>query len=176
MKILRDIIILGLVLAISMISQAKGYTTPSTLFVGDSLAVGTAPYIKVRGMKVDARIGRPLREGMAMIEKYPRPKRLLISLGSNNYPPSLPEVQQAVSYSLLRADCVVWATVHVRSLNYDVVNRWLRRRAGKRFKVVRWARQVDRHPELLAGDGVHATAHGYYVRSRMYVKEMHKCP
>lgn len=147
----------------------------STAFIGDSLGVGTAPYIKVRGMKVAVKGAEPLRWGMAVLENYGHLDRLMISLGSNNVPSSLPEVQDAVRYSLSRADCVVWATIHVRSLDYDTINRWLRRREGNRFRVVRWSRAVELHPDWLV-DGVHATSHGYYMRSRMYVKKLHECP
>lgn len=173
--LIRDILILTVIIAAAAVSQSKAYHHPSTYFLGDSLAVGTAPYIHVP-MEVDGRISRPLAAGVAILKAHGHVERLMVSLFSNDSPRNVPELKRAVRLSLRRADCAVWATIHVGYLDYSAANRYLLRHAGKRLKIVDWDRAVRAHPELLNPDGVHPTAHGYYVRSRMYVSALHRCP
>lgn len=146
------------------------------LFLGDSLAVGTAPYVHVRHMKVDARVGRPLAEGLGRLKLYGHQDRLLVSLGSNDYPLPASEIRRAISYTLHRARCVVWGTLHVRQQNYTRANHIIRTWSSPRVQVADWALTVRRHPDLLGPDQVHPTAHGYHVRSRLYVSALHRCP
>lgn len=148
----------------------------STLFLGDSLAVGTAPYIHIKTMRVDARVGRPLAEGVAHLRALPHQDRLMVSLFTNDNPGHVAELRHAVAYSLTRAHCVVWSTIHVGYEDFRQANHYLRRHAQGRFQLVDWDRYVDRHPELLYPDSIHPTPAGYYARSRLYVRALHRCP
>jgi hypothetical protein len=162
----------------------------SAVIVGDSLAQGIEPYMTTAlagwSVSVDARIGRPLSEGMRIFSDTPiRPGTVYaFSLFTNDDPRSVPALEQAVRASVSRAGCAVWATI-VRppegGVGYDAANRALTRLAAGplvgRLQIVDWAGAVAAHPDWISGnDRVHGTPEGYRNRAALYARAIRACP
>jgi hypothetical protein len=142
------------------------------ILLGDSLAVGMRPFMPAH-TTVDARVGRPTREGIGRLGALHPSHRLLVSLGSND--PDDPKLIRWAVRQTLRFvgpdGVVVWATVpgHPRA------NRALldRNRDNHRLRVVRWARWAGRHRGSMTPDLIHCTsAAGYQVRARMFLEAL----
>jgi hypothetical protein len=174
-------------------------TGPGTMVViGDSLAVGMASALQAEldgwQVSVDGRIGRPLGEGMQILQATPWPPGgdrgaavLAFSLFTNDSPGSVDALEAAVRTSLARArghGCVIWATIArppYGGVGYDAANQRLGAlavdpAARGRLLLVDWKREYDAHPGWRAGDGVHATAEGYAARARLYADAARTCP
>jgi hypothetical protein len=174
--------------------------TPSTrqrslVLVGDSLAVGvrTALPAALPGWRVDVlgRVGRPLAEGMEVIEGLrlqaqsdgARPI-LAVSLFTNDDPTHTAALQAAVRRTLELVGargCAIWATIArppVNGVSYKAANEVLSRLAEStsRLKVVPWAQAVTDDQGLLGADGVHPTPAGYALRARLYAQAAQACP
>jgi hypothetical protein len=161
------------------------------VLVGDSLAVGVRSLLPTLltgwRVKVDARTGRPLAEGMDIVAGTPLPSDgstvLAISLFTNDDPTHARELEAAVRASLAQVGpngCVLWATIVRPPLNgvsYEAANSLLRRLADRdeRLRIVPWAEEVAARPSLLAADGVHATPQGYQARAQLYARAAQSC-
>jgi hypothetical protein len=174
------------------------YTGPRTLIViGDSLAVGMARALAADlpdwQVSTDARIGRPLAEGMRILQSTSLHSGaagehaiLAFSLFTNDSPTALDELEAAVRTSVERAGragCAIWATISRPPLNgvtYDAANARLERLAAdpelsSRLVLVPWAELVAAHPELIGPDHVHATPTGYQARAQLYAQAAQFC-
>jgi len=160
----------------------------SVVVIGDSLAEGMKPYMAgaLPGSKVsvDARIGRPLAEGMRIFSNTPvQPGAVYaFSLFTNDDPRSVGALEAAVRQSVRRGNCAVWSTIvrpPVGGVSYDNANRRLRQLAASsrgRVQLVDWAAAVAAHPEWVSGaDRVHATAEGYRNRAALYARAIESC-
>lgn len=145
------------------------------LYVGDSLGVGTVPYLRGLlprvALEADARVGRTSAEGLAVLRwRLRRDHRVVVfDLGTNDWTPS------TLSRNLRDAD--VWGqgrrmivfTLNkpgVEPLN-DVVRQFAERRSN--VTLIDWhARAAREH--LLAGDGIHAGPAGYARRARVVAR------
>ena len=156
--------------------------------IGDSLAEGMKPYLAgfLSGwdVSIDARIGRPLAEGMSLFSASPKPSRATVyafSLFTNDGPGSVGALEAAVRQSTSRGSCVVWSTIvrpPVGGKSYDAANAKLRSLAassGGRIRLVRWAEQVAQNQSWIAGDGVHGTPTGYRNRAALYAAAAKTC-
>jgi len=149
------------------------------LVVGDSLAVGTepflAPLVAPRRVAWEARSGRTTPEGLLALRAglaRVTPQTVVISLGTNDGPDParfanrISRVLAAVPLSA----CVVWATVirPPRKGPYHALNSVLRRtaRSDPRVVLVDWARAVASGRVALP-DGVHPDRSGFRYRSRL---------
>jgi len=91
----------------------------AVVLIGDSLAVGMAPALQGllpgRPVLVDARIGRPLDEGMALLAAAKPPKAsFAYSLFTNDDPIRIEPLDAAVRSSVASLGphgCAVWATI-----------------------------------------------------------------
>jgi hypothetical protein len=148
-----------------------------TMIVGDSLAVGMSPYLKARlpgRVDVDARVGRPLREGMWRLDSLGRVRVLVVSLFTNDDPHNTADLRRAIANAKGHADCVVWGTVSrppVGGKSYEAANRIIRRNTHE----VRWARYVQRHPGVLGTDRVHPGPSGYRQLAKLYRAAVRTC-
>jgi lysophospholipase L1-like esterase len=160
-------------------AQAADATARRVLDVGDSLSVGTAPYLAalLRGYHIDSvhDVGLHAYDASAVVGRSRRtlPPVVLVSAGSNDDPRIVSTFVHAVTSILDAAGperCVVWPTI-VRppavGSTYDGFNRALRRAAARHpnLVLVDWVGMVRRHPRWLAPDGVHAGALGYRARA-----------
>jgi hypothetical protein len=160
--------------------------------IGDSLAVGMAPYLQgllpARPVLVDARIGRPLDEGMAVLAGSDPPRAsFLFSLFTNDDPVRIAALDADVRASVASLGphgCAVWATIvrpKVGGRTYGAVNARLRALAldpalHGRLLIADWAQAVRGHrKQWLAKDGVHGTAAGYWARAQLYATALARC-
>jgi hypothetical protein len=163
-------------------------TSGTVVVIGDSLAQGMQPYLPAAlpGWKVsvNARIGRPLAEGMQIFNGTTvRPGTVYaFSLFTNDDPRSVAALDAAVRQSVSRGGCAVWATIvrpPVGGVGYDAANRDLRRLAaglGGRLQLVDWAAAVAAHPQWVPGaDGVHSDPEGYRNRAALYARAIQAC-
>ena len=164
----------------------------SVVVIGDSLAVGMAPDLQAllpdRPVLVDARVGRPLDEGMSVLAASDPPHAsFLFSLFTNDDPVRIEFLDAAVRASVASLGphgCAVWATIvrpKIGGRTYGAVNARLRALAldpslSGRLLVADWARAVRGHrKQWLAKDGVHGTAAGYWARAQLYADALARC-
>lgn len=151
---------------------ARGTVT----LVGDSLNVGIEPYMAgaLPGWKVvtNDRVGRTTPEGIAELEagRTPLSNYVVVSLGTNDSPTAVIDFRQNVDRVLALIGpnrCVVWATIWRDGEPSTAFNDVLRKAAAmnQRLELVEWAEMVERHPELLAADGLHGNEDGYRERA-----------
>jgi hypothetical protein len=164
----------------------------AVVVIGDSLAVGMAPALQVllpgRQVLVDARIGRPLDEGIALLAGAKPPKAsFAYSLFTNDDPVRIEQLDAAVRASVAALGphgCAVWATIvrpKVGGRSYGPVNARLRALAldpalSGRLLIADWARAVRGHRRAwLAKDRIHGTAAGYFARAQLYASALEAC-
>lgn len=159
------------------------------LVVGDSLAVGMADALRAAlpgwKVRVDARVGRPLAEGMRVLAADRDPPAIVaFSLFTNDTPSATAALEQAVRASATRPrGCAVWATIvrpPVGGVGYGAANALLERLAGDPelalgLQLVDWRALVAQTPAFLAPDGVHGTPAGYRARGELYAAAIRAC-
>jgi hypothetical protein len=185
MKRVLALLAAGLVLAPAAASAAER----SLLVNGDSLAEGTRPYIPpaLPGWRVkqSTAVSRHAYEGDDVMRRYGSglPRVIHVSLGTNDDPGDLNGFRAAIASVMKVAGdrrCVVWANVvrpPYRGVSYRGYNRVLAEESGRRdnLRVLDWVRMVRRHPEWLAGDGVHVSAEGYQARAEATARAVRRC-
>ena len=167
----------------------NGGVAGPVVMIGDSLAEGTEPLLgPLLGTNVttDARRGRPLAEGMAVLNRLSLPdgpKTLAFSLFTNDSPSNVAALESAVRTSVARTGkggCAIWATIArpaVRGVSYAAANARLNALGAElgRLRVVPWAETVAADPGLLGRDRVHGTATGYRKRAELYAQAAASC-
>jgi hypothetical protein len=179
-----------LLLALAPAAPASAEGLSRRLLVnGDSLAVGTQPYIPLalRHWKVtqSTAVSRHAYEGASVMRAYGRglPRVIHVSLGTNDDPRSVSAFRSAIREVMAVAGprrCVVWANIvrpPVAGASYAGYNRALAQESRPRqnLRVVNWARLVSENSYWLAGDGVHVSAEGYQVRARAVARSVRRC-
>jgi lysophospholipase L1-like esterase len=152
---------------------------PTVLIVGDSLAVGTQPFLDRlldhRQLSWDARAGRTTPQGLMALRgdlRWVTPQTIVVSLGTNDG--SSPGRFASRARRLLRTvpptACVVWPAIirPPRKGAYSGLNRVLRdlARRDHHLAVPAWDHAVSRGSVVLP-DGVHPDPKGFQYRSRM---------
>ena len=159
------------------------------LVVGDSLAAGMDAPLRAAlagwRVRLDARIGRPLAEGMDILADESAPPAIVaLSLFTNDHPRDTRALEAAVRATAARPrGCAVWATISAPPFDgasYGAANALLRRlardpRFAPRLRLVEWERAVARSPALLVDDRVHATPAGYAALARLYASAIRSC-
>ncbi len=149
------------------------------LVVGDSLAVGTLPYLGPmlgeRNVVNAAKNGITTPQGMSLVRRELRaltPKTVVISLGTNDGsdPKRFADRVRRTMALLPENACVLWSTIirPARKGDYRGLNRVLHaaKRRDPRIVVVDWEHAVTGGAVLLP-DGLHADEAGYRYRSTM---------
>jgi lysophospholipase L1-like esterase len=149
------------------------------LVVGDSLAVGTMPFLGPmlggRHVVAAARNGITTPQGMKLVRQELRlvtPKTVIISLGTNDgaNPQRFADRVRRTMSLLPENACVIWSTIirPKRKGDYRGLNRVLyqARRRDPRIVVVNWEYAVNVGAVFLP-DGLHADEAGYRYRSAM---------
>jgi hypothetical protein len=156
---------------------------------GDSLAVGTAPYLPglLRGWSVQqsTAISRHAPEGPSTLASLGRslPRVIVVSLGTNDDPRAVSSFRAAIRSTMNVAGprrCVVWVNVvrpPVAGASYAGYNRALAEesRTRENLRVVNWVRMVRENPGWIGGDGVHPNATGYQVRAQAIARSVRRC-
>jgi lysophospholipase L1-like esterase len=177
------------VLALAPASSAHHrHQRPLVLVDGDSLAVGTKPYLPgdLRGFNVrqSASISRHASQGVALLRGLGRfPRVVVMSLGTNDDPRAVGAFRSAVRSAVHlagRRHCVVWPNIvrpPLAGAGYAGYNRVLadENRRHRNLRVVKWTRIVRRRSLALSADGVHPDADGYKVRARAIAREVRRC-
>lgn len=159
------------------------------LVVGDSLAVGTEPYLEQllegRQLVARARSGITTPQGMELLRRalaHLTPRAVVVSLGSNDGgDPHRFADRLRRTLALVPADeCVVWATIirPKRKGPYRGLNRVLHqaKRRDPRLVIVDWEHAVLNGAVYLP-DGLHADADGYRHRGAMIADAVrNRCP
>lgn len=185
------LIVLASLLAVAAFPAAPAQARKgrSLLVVGDSLAVGTKPYVHrhLHGWRIHqhATISMHAPEGPHIMRAYGRhlPRVIFVSLGTNDDPRAVGSFVHQIRKTLRIAGprrCVVWASIKrppVAGTSYQHLNRALARLDRKRRRLVmfRWARLAHRHPYWFGSDGVHPNATGYKVRARHMARDIRTC-
>ncbi len=155
------------------------------LVVGDSLEVGSAPYLKraLPGVVVDAEKGRPSAAGVQVLAARldPSVSVVVFPLGTNDSPSNPAGLAASLaSVRQLAGDrCIVVATiarppvggVPVAGLN-RVVEQFSEQTGAQ---VADWSTVVRSLPGLLGSDGVHATGDGYALRAGLLAEAVQAC-
>ncbi|MEA2242815.1 MAG: GDSL-like Lipase/Acylhydrolase family [Solirubrobacteraceae bacterium] len=183
------------VLAVVLALGAPGHPAlaqiqmPEVLVVGDSLAVGTMPYLDMlltdRNLTWDAVNGRTTPQGIHALRldlRAVEPQAVVVSLGTNDGPDPLRFTRRLrlVLGDLSPHTCVIWTAIvrPPRKGPYRALNRALRAEAARdrRLVVINWDHAVKRGTVNLH-DGLHADAAGYRYRSLKIAQAVHAgCP
>ena len=170
--------------------QPQPRTLPrSVLVVGDSLAIGMAGALRAAlagwEVEIDARIGRPLAEGMRILAaRRDAPAIVALSLFTNDDPRATRQLADAVRSTAARpGGCAVWSTIvrpPYEGVPYTAANETLERlardpRLAARLQLVDWRAAVAQAPSFVAGDGVHATPAGYRALGQLYAGAIRAC-
>jgi lysophospholipase L1-like esterase len=157
--------------------------------VGDSLAVGTKPYLPrhLHGWRIrsSVSISKHAPEGAAELARRGRslPPVVVASLGTNDDPRATGSFEAAVRKSLRavgKRGCVVWPSIvrpAVAGATYAGYNRILERiaRRNDHLRVVDWAAMAARNRGWFGPDGVHPNATGYMARARAIARQVRRC-
>jgi lysophospholipase L1-like esterase len=162
---------------------------PDVLVLGDSLAVGTMPYLDAlltdTNLTWDAVDGRTTPQGMHALRldlREVEPQTVVVSLGSNDGPDPgrfTRRIRRLLD-DLSPQTCVVWFTIvrPLRKGRYGALNRALRAEAQRdpRLRLINWDNAV-RRGDVYLPDGLHADAAGYRYRSTKIAQAVHSgCP
>ena len=158
------------------------------LVIGDSLAVGMEDAMRAAlpgwRVRTDARIGRPLAEGMRILAARRAPAIIALSLFTNDDPGNTAALARAVRATASRpGGCAIWATVvrpPYNGVSYAAANDVLTglvadpKLAGS-LQLVDWRGAVAQSSGYVARDGVHGTPAGYRALGRLYAGAIHAC-
>jgi lysophospholipase L1-like esterase len=174
----------------SLAQEAPPRFATNVLVLGDSLAVGTMPYLDTMlpsdvNVTWDAVDGRTTPQGIESLQfdlHEVEPELIAVSLGTNDGPD--PDRFTSRIRRLLAGvspnTCVAWFSIvrPLRKGRYGGLNRALRAEAERdpRLVVINWDKAVQRGTVRLR-DGLHADAAGYRYRSSKIVQAVHAgCP
>jgi hypothetical protein len=164
---------------------AAGDTGRLTL-VGDSLNVGTDPWLReeLPRWDIDAHdhVGRTTAEGIEVLRERGAALApvVVVSLGTNDLDGTEADFREHVeeAVEIVGPDrCLVWATV-ARGGERSGFNEVLRDAASAHgnIRLVEWAALVVENPELLEFDLVHGTPDGYARRAAETARTVRTCP
>jgi lysophospholipase L1-like esterase len=159
------------------------------LVVGDSLAVGTRPYLPryLGGWRVrsSVSISKHAPEGASELARRHRglPPVVVASLGTNDDPHAVSSFEASVRKSLRavgKHGCIVWPNIvrpAVGGATYAGYNHVLDHIAGRNqhLRIVDWVSIAAHHRSWFGSDGVHPTATGYAVRAAAIAKKVRHC-
>jgi lysophospholipase L1-like esterase len=191
---MRTLLVLAVLAALVVVAyavlRADGDQPPkaaaSVTLVGDSLNVGTDPYLRkeLAGWKVDVndRVGRSTAEGVEELGRRARELApiVVISLGTIDADGSERRFRSLVAEAIrLVGDetCLVWATIvrdgAARAGFNDALVDARRRHAN--LRLVEWAALTETDDALLAADRVHGTGDGYARRAEETARVVRTC-
>lgn len=176
----------ALLLALFLALVCGGSASASVLVVGDSLVVGTGPYLKQglsESVTYDGRIGRPSGEAVSVLRsKFSGQRVVVFDAGVNDDPaqPSRLSSDLAAARSVVGGRCLVVATMSrppYRGVSVDGLNRAVRSFASSspNVQLVDWRSAAQANPRLIAPDGVHPNATGYQLRARLFESAIKLC-
>ena len=174
------------VLATGEEEDAAADDTGALTLVGDSLNVGTDPWLReeLPRWDIDAhdQVGRTTAEGIEVLRERGGALApvVVVSLGTNDLDGTEADFRELVeeAVEIVGPDrCLVWATVS-RAGERSGFNEVLRDAASAHgnVRLVEWASLVAENPELLEFDQVHGTPDGYARRAAETARIVRTCP
>jgi hypothetical protein len=163
--------VLGIALALALVVPAGA--SASVAYVGDSLGVGTVPYLRsaLPGVTIDddSEIGRPSSVGLPILQQKmsANPDLVVFDLGTNDdtaNPDGLAS-DLVSARQIAGSRCMVIATLNRPPLNGVAVTGLNRAvtsfaAADGNVALVDWHARAQADPSLLIADGVHPTPDG----------------
>jgi lysophospholipase L1-like esterase len=151
------------------------------LVVGDSLEVGTGPYLRAQlrsvELDIDAKTGRSSTQGLVALRQDLRPRYRVVvfDLGVNDGAAAPVAANLAAARQITGHRCLVVATLHGPGAYVVPANRAIRgfADANPQVVLVDWDAAAD--PALLNPDGVHPTPAGYAARARVVADGIGAC-
>jgi hypothetical protein len=153
------------------------------LVVGDSLEVGTGPYLQRalagESVTVDARKSRPSNVGVNVLRSRLRPGHdvVVFDLGTNDDPsaPAALSADLQAAQGLAGDRCLVVATLNRPSV--AALNRAVTAFANgtTNVQLVDWHAAAAEDPALLGPDHIHATPAGYAERAKLIAEAVETC-
>ena len=160
----------------------------SVAYVGDSLGVGTVPYLRseLSGVTIDddSEIGRPSSAGLPILKEKmaANPDVVVFDLGTNDDTanPDALASDLASARQIAGSRCMVIATLNrppyngvpVTGLNHAVTSFAA---ADGNVALVDWHARAEQDPSLLISDGVHPTPEGYALRAKLFAAAIRSC-
>jgi dienelactone hydrolase len=165
---------------------AAGSASASVLVVGDSLSIGTTPYLRGQlheSVESDGRVGRPSGEALGVLRSLLGGQRVVVFDAGVNDDPGRPATLSGDLASVRRlvgSRCLVVATMSrppYRGVTVDGLNRAVRSFASStpNAVLVDWRSTALANPRLINSDGVHPTADGYRLRARLFASAIGQC-
>jgi lysophospholipase L1-like esterase len=159
------------------------------LVVGDSLTVGTRPYLHHWlgrwHIHTVVSISKQVTEGPPTLRAFGSrlPRVIFVNLGTNGDPRAVSLFRRQIVRTMHiagRRRCVVWASIvrpPVAGRSYHDLNLTLADEARRRRNLMlfRWAKLARRHPSWFGPDHVHVTASAYNIRARAMARMIRRC-
>jgi hypothetical protein len=157
--------------------------------VGDSLGVGTKPYLPQAlpdwRVRQSVEVARHTPEAISILRhRNGLPGVIVVGAGGNDDPRNVEAFRDSVRAARRIAGptrCLVWPNLYSRRpiagttfAGYNSVLEQFDDRY-RSFRVVDWAGIVRRHPGWLAADGVHVNPTGYRARARAIAVQAKRC-
>jgi lysophospholipase L1-like esterase len=168
--------------------EAKPTVETSLFIVGDSLTVGARPWLArdlrrrhVRLVGVNARIGRGVDDGLAVLRKRASslPPTVMVALGTNDLLASRRQVEEWVrtARQLVGDRRLIWVNLRCNATRskflarYRVINDALES-AARRYdvEIADWDAWAGARRVRTQQDGVHYSPAAYRLRSSFYAK------
>lgn len=185
--LLAAAVVVVVVLVTGEEEDAAADDTGALTLVGDSLNVGTEPWLREELPRWDIdphdRVGRTTTEGVDVLRELGGRLApvVVVSLGTNDTDGTEAGFRELVeeAVAIVGPDrCLVWATVARGGQERSGFNEVLRDAASAHgnVRLVEWASLVAENPELLAVDLVHGTPDGYARRAAETTRTIRTCP
>jgi hypothetical protein len=155
------------------------------LVVGDSLEVGSAPYLRQAlagaAVEIDAERGRTSTQGLRVLASKVRDEHevVVFPLGTNDLSASTLSSSLASAHELAGRRCMVVATIarpNGRGSPASELNRVVESFAsGSGARVMDWRSAALSTPGALGRDRVHATGAGYALRASLLAEAVQAC-
>jgi hypothetical protein len=169
---------------IAIPSAAAAHPTDSAdpvLLLGDSLAVGIAPYVDAglgqRTLAVDAAEGRGTATSVSLLTPYAASAApdWIVSLGTNDNTDEFGDNARALMQLAGTDRCVVWFDVWRVGAD-ESINATLTQIAAvnPNLHLIPWHETSTLHSEWFSGDDVHPSSEGYAVRGQMAIDAVHQ--
>jgi lysophospholipase L1-like esterase len=157
----------------------------AVLVIGDSLTVGSAPYLRGAlgsvSLEIDAQKSRPSSAGLAVLAEKLRPEHgtVVFDLGTNDLSANTLASSLASARQLVGDRCMVVSTIArppIRGVSASALNQVVEQFASQGpVQVADWRAAVAVTPGALGSDHVHATGRGYALRASLLAEAIQGC-
>ncbi len=172
--------------AVAWVLLLAADASATVLVVGDSLSLGTTPYLRSdlhESVENDGRVGRPSPEAVSVLRSRLGGQRVVVFDAGVNDDPARPATLSSDLASVRRlvgGRCLVVATMSrppYRGVTVDGLNRAVRSFAASTSNavLVDWRSTAVANPRLINSDGVHPTSAGYQLRARLFARAVRQC-